>query len=91
MVTSAVTIPRQLAPTVGQRSKGVCITGEALRGMRRLAIGEITINSRGERVVNDIDWNLGSDQVKAGNIIHFGKINVFVGMVHATEPGLEDS
>ena len=48
LVTSAMTIPRQLAPTVGHRAKGVYITGEVLRGMKRLAIGEITINSRGE-------------------------------------------
>ena len=58
--------------------------------MERIAIGEITINSRGERVVNDVNWSLGSDQIKLGNIIPFGKINVFVGMVHASEPGLED-
>ena len=91
MVTSAVTIPRQLALTVGHRSTGVYITGEALCGMKRLAIGEITVNSRGERVINDTDWNLGSNQVKEGNIIPFGKVNVFVGMVHATEAGWENS
>ena len=59
--------------------------------MRRLAIGEITINSRGERIINDIDWNLGPVQIQAANIIPFGKINVFVGMVHTTEPGLENN
>ena len=76
-VTSAVTIPRQLAPTVGHRAKGVYIMGEALRGMKRLAIGKIIINSSGERVIDDTDWNLGLDQVQEGNIIPFGKINVF--------------
>ena len=76
---------------MGRRSKDVCVTGEALRGMRKLAFGEITINSRGERIVNDVGWSLGSDQIEVGNIIPFGKINVFVGMVHASEPNLEDS
>ena len=76
---------------MGHRAKGVYITGEALRGMKRLAVGKITINSRGERVINDTNWNFGSGQVKEGNIIPFGKVNVFVGMVHATESGWEDS
>ena len=59
--------------------------------MRKLAIGEITINSTGERVVNDVGWSLGSDQIEVGNIIPFGKINVFVGMVHASGPGMDES
>ena len=47
LVTSAVTIPRQLAPTVGQWPKGVYIMGEASLGMRRIAIGEIIIDLSG--------------------------------------------
>ena len=79
MVTSAVTIPRQLAPTVGPGSKGVYITGEALRGMRRLALDR------------KVDWNPKSNQAEVCNMIPFGKINVFVGMVRSSELGLEDS
>ena len=57
LVTSAVTIPRQLAPTVGPWPKGVYITGEALLGMRKLVIGEIIIDLRGAC----IDPDAGSD------------------------------
>ena len=72
LVTSAVITPRQLAPTMGPRPKGVYVMGEALRGMRELAIGEITINSRGERVIDDFGWNTDFDQIETGNIITFG-------------------
>ena len=61
--------------------------GEALRGMRELAIGEITINSRGERVIDDYGWNPEFDQLETGNIIPFGRISVFVGMIQASGPG----
>ena len=29
--------------------------------MKRLAVGEITINSRGERVINDTNWNFSRE------------------------------
>ena len=72
MVTSDVTIPRQLAPTVGPMPKGVYITGEALLGMEQFAIREITINDRGECVVDDYGWSSKFDQIKTGNVIPFG-------------------
>ena len=59
LVTSAVTIPRQLAPTMGPASKGVCITGEARRGMQNLVIGQVTINLQGESIVDDFGWGAG--------------------------------
>ena len=90
MVTSAVTIPRQLAPTVGHSSKGVYIMGEALRGARELAIGRIIINPNGDRVIRDANWDLRSNRVKSGNLITIGKINVFVGMVRVSEFGSEE-
>ena len=60
LVTSAVPIPRQLAPTVGPWAKGVYITGEALLGIRRIAVGEIIIKLSNNR--NDPD--AGSDQIE---------------------------
>ena len=73
LVTSVVSIPRQLAPTVGPCPKGVYITGEALLGMRRIAIGEIII-----------DLSPGSDQMEVSKFIPFGQINAFVGMVNTS-------
>ena len=60
LVTSAVPIPRQLAPTVGPWPKGVYITGEALLGMRKIAVGEIIIKLSNNR----IDPDVGSDQIE---------------------------
>ena len=87
LVTSAVTIPRQLAPTVGPWLKGVYITGEALFGMRRIAIGEIIIDLSRE----NIDSDAGSDQIEVSNFIPFGQINAFVGMVKTSGSGMEKS
>ena len=56
LVTSAMTIPRQLAPTMGPTSKGVCIMGEARRGMQNLVIGQVTINLQGESIIDDFGW-----------------------------------
>ena len=72
---------------MGPRPKGVYITGEALRSRRKLAIGETTINTREERIVDDA----GSDQIEVSNYIPFGKINIFVGMVYSTRSGMEES
>ena len=83
MVTSAVTTPRQLAPTVGPASKGVIIMGEAMQGIKNFVFGEVTINSHGEPIVDDSGWGPESDLLESGDIIPIGKINVFVGMVHA--------
>lgn len=80
LVTSVVTIPRQLAPTVGPWPKGVYIMGEALLGMGKIAIGEIIIDLRS-----------GSDQMEVSKFIPFGQINAFVGMVNASGSCTEES
>ena len=65
MVTPAVTKPRQLAPTVGQVSKSVIITGEALRGKKKIALGEIISNRQGNHIVDEIlAKNLKQNQCK---------------------------
>ena len=68
LVTSAVPIPRQLAPTVGHWPISVYITGEALLGMRRIAIGEIII----DLCNNCANPDTGSDQIEVSNSISFG-------------------
>ena len=78
---------RQLAPTVGPWPKGVYITGEALLGMRRIAIGEIIIDLRN----NYTNPDTGSDQIEVSDPIFFGQINAFVGMVKSSGPGSEES
>ena len=70
---------------MGPLAKGVYITGEALLGMKRIAIGEIIIDLSGNR----IDRNSGSDQIEVSNFIPFGQINAFVGMVNTSGPGTE--
>ena len=85
MVTSAVITPRQLAPTVGPATKAVLIKGEALRGMENLAIGEVRMDQHGNRIVDDSGWKEEADLLDTGRVIPFGRINVFVGMIHATQ------
>ena len=90
LVTSTVTIPRQLAPTMGPASKGVCITGEARRGRQNLVIGQVTINLQGESIVDDFGWGPESDDLETGSVIPIGRINVFVGMVRTTNSTYEE-
>ena len=83
-VTSAVlSTPRQLAPSVGIASKGVTIMGEARQGIENFVFGQITVNAQGELIVDDSGWGPESDLLESGDVIPIGKINVFVGMVHA--------
>ena len=69
---------------MGPVSKGVCITGEARRGMQNLVIGQVTINLQGESIVDDFSWGPESDDLETGSIIPIGRVNVFVGMVRTT-------
>ena len=77
-VTSAVTTPRQLAPTVGPASSNVFITGEARRNTQDLVIGEVMMNQQGEPVIDDSGWGMRLDSPVYGEVLSFGPFNVFV-------------
>ena len=90
MVTFAVTTPRHLAPTVGPAAKSVIIKGAALEGMKNLVVGRIIINMEGEPIVDDSGWGPESDLLESGEVIPIGKINVFVGLIHATRSASDE-
>ena len=50
--TSAVTNPRQLAPTVGPAHGGVEFLEGAFLGFEKIAIGQMTKNGRGRIYIN---------------------------------------
>ena len=63
----AVTIPRQLAPTVGPTvTKGVEIVGAARRAMEKLAIWRVYTDEHGETEIDDSGWTSEMNEVDEG-------------------------
>ena len=76
-----MTIPRQLAPTVGPAHGGVVFLEGALPEIEKLAIGRMRKSRRGNYYVNSETWGPEFASVESGFQVPFGKINVFVGFV----------
>ena len=53
--------------------------------MKKLAIGRVYTNQYGETEIDDYGWSPEMDEVEEGYQLIFGKINMFVGMVSATD------
>ena len=87
--TSAVPVPRQLAPTVGPAAKSIPFSGEALRGTENLAIGQIHTLPGGGRIVDDSGWIEEADFLETGSMLIFGQIDVFVGVIRSSGAGRE--
>src|SRR3954462_11915527 len=77
--TSAVTSPRQLAPTVGPAHAGVEILGGALQGMEGFVVGRITRRRRGKLYIDDLTWGPEADFVGSGYQVPIGSIHIFIG------------
>src|SRR3954464_6968943 len=77
--TSAVTFPRQLAPTVGPAHAGIEILGGTLQGMEGFVSGQITRSRRGKRYIDDSDWGPEAGSVGSGYRVPIGSIHIFIG------------
>ena len=77
--TSAVTIPRQLAPTVGLSHDGFKFLQDNFEGIKGYVVGRMTKSHRGELYIDDAGWGPEAGSIKYGYRIPFGGIHVFIG------------
>ena len=79
-MTSDVTNPRQLAPTVGPAVKSVTFRAGSMKGAEDLVVGRI-ITVNGTPLNDDSSWGPEADYLETGHIIPFGSVHVFVGFI----------
>ena len=79
-MTPDVTIPRQLAPTVGPAVKGVTFRAGSKSGCKEIAIGQVE-DINGVPFIDDSEWGPEADRVEFGYIVPIGSVKVFVGSV----------
>ena len=85
--TSAVTIPRQLAPTVGSAHGGFEFLKGSFEGLEGYAVGRMTKSRRGKIYIDDEGWGPDAGSIEYGYRVPFGGIHVFIGRIG--EPGPE--
>ncbi|KAI4994233.1 hypothetical protein ZWY2020_029281 [Hordeum vulgare] len=84
--TSAVTKPRQLAPTVGLAHGGVEFSKGALSRLESYTVGILTKSRHGKYYIDNSLWESEADSVESGYRVPIGKINVFIGMIGTPVP-----
>src|SRR3954467_15871201 len=85
--TSAVTKPRQLAPTVGLSHDGFEFSEGCFEGLKGYAVGRMTKSRRGKIYIDDAGWGPEAGSIEYGDRVPFGGIHVFLGQTG--EPGPE--
>ena len=85
--TSDVTIPRQLAPTVGPAHGGFEFLKGNFEGLKGYVVGRMTKSRRGKIYIDDEGWGPDAGSIEYGYRVPFGGIQVFIGRIG--EPGPE--
>src|SRR3954465_1241401 len=85
--TSAVTNPRQLAPTVGLSHDGFKFLEGRFEGLEGYAVGRMTKSRHGKIYIDDAGWGPEASSIEYGYQVPFGGIHVFIGKIG--EPGPE--
>ena len=85
--TSAVIIPRQLAPTVGPAHGGFEFLKGSFEGLKGYAVGRMTKSRRGKIYIDDEGWGPDAGSIEYGYRVPFGGIHIFIGRIG--EPGPE--
>src|SRR3954469_22288433 len=85
--TSAVTKPRQLAPTVGLSHDGFEFSKGCFKELEGYAVGRMTKSRRGKLYIDDAGWGPEAGSIEYGYRVPFGGIHVFIGKIG--EPGPE--
>src|SRR3954470_20855178 len=85
--TSAVTNPRQLAPTVGLSHDGFEFSEGCFEGLKGYAVGRMTKSRCGKIYIDDAGWGPEAGSLEYGYRVPFGGIHVFIGKIG--EPGPE--
>ena len=76
-----MTIPRQLAPTVGLSRDGFEFLKGNFEGLKGYAVGRMTKSRRGKLYINDAGWGPEAGSIEYGYGVPFGGIHVFIGKV----------
>ena len=82
-----MTIPRQLAPTVGLAHGGFEFLKGSFEGLKGYAVGRMTKSRRGKLYIDDAGWGPEAGSIEYGYRVPFGGIHVFIGKIG--EPGPE--
>ena len=64
--TSVVTIPRQLAPTVGLSHYGFKFLEGSFEGLKGYAVGRMTKSRRGKLYIDNTGWGPEAGSIKYG-------------------------
>src|SRR3990170_7705770 len=84
--TSAVTKPRQLAPTVGLSHDGFKFLEGSFEGLKGYAVGRMTKSRRGKLYIDDAGWGPEAGSIEYGYRVPFGGIHVFIGKIGELGP-----
>src|SRR3954467_3119402 len=84
--TSAVTNPRQLAPTVGLSHNGFKFLEGGFEGLKGYAVGRMTKSHRGKLYIDDAGWGPEAGSIEYGYRVPFGGIHVFIGKIGKPGP-----
>ena len=82
-----MTIPRQLAPTMGLAHGGFEFLKGSFEGLKGYAVGRMTKSRRGKLYIDDANWGPDAGSIEYGYRVPFGGIHVFIGKIG--EPGPE--
>src|SRR6266536_1455177 len=84
--TSAVTFPRQLAPTVGPAHGGLEFLQGNFEGLKGYAVVRMNKSRRGKLYIDDAGWGPETGSVQYGFQVPFGGIHVFIGKIGESGP-----
>ena len=76
-----MTIPRQLAPTVGPAHSGFEFLKGNFEGLKGNIVGQMTKSRHGKLYINDEGWGPEACLIEYGYWVSFGGINVFNGRI----------
>ena len=71
-----MTIPRQLAPTVGPAHGGFEFLKGSFEGLKGYAVGRMTKSRRGKLYIDDAGWGPEAGSIEYGYRVPFGGIHV---------------
>src|SRR3954470_1719969 len=84
--TSAMTKPRQLAPTVGLSHDGFKFLEGNFEGLEGYAVGRMTKSHRGKLYIDDAGCGPEAGSIEYGYRVPFGGIHVFIGKIGESGP-----
>src|SRR3954467_6347493 len=87
--TSAVTNPRQLAPTVGLSHDGFGFSEGCFEELKGYAVGRMTKSRRGKIYIDDAGWGPEAGSIEYGYRVPFGGIHIFIGKIGEPSPELD--